>query len=130
MRVEDYDSAYDVFSDSEVELALSKRHAGHNEFWLSHGSNRHPVISILVSGDAASALYIPRKGHPGFASIETVPHAEPDKTHVFYVTPTEKIWVKNDQVISFADALRIAHEFATSEEMPKCIRWSSLVEGE
>jgi hypothetical protein len=127
MRIEDYDSECDVTDPADIEAALRKRHdGGINSFWLSHGANKFPAIGILVKGDFANVHYFPRDRDPGFASVAKVPGPRPNETSIFFVTPTEKIWLLNSTLIPFSDALRAAQEFATSATMPKCIRWSEL----
>jgi hypothetical protein len=131
MRIEDYDSVCDVLSSQDIEAALSRRHPdGMNSFWLSHGTEEFPYINILANGDLAYVHYFPREGHPGFASVAKGPVDKPRDTSVFFLYPTEKVWILNGAVVPFSDALKAAQEFAISSTMPKCIRWDSLVEGE
>src|ERR1700686_2027044 len=107
MRIQDYDSVCDVTTPADIEAALSKRHAGHNEFWLSHRTMLHPAMSILVNGDLACIDYFPKEDHPGFVSVGGAPSDGPNET-VFFVSPTEKIWVENSAVTAFSDALKVA----------------------
>jgi hypothetical protein len=123
MRIQDYDSVCDVTTDADIERALSKRHNGHNEFWLSHGTSLHPAMSIVVNGDLAHIDYFRSEGHPGFASVGD--RESGDKV-VFYISPTEKIWVDSSSVIPFPDALRAAQEFSVSTAMPRSIQWFEL----
>jgi hypothetical protein len=127
MRIQDYDSECDVANPADIEAALSKRHRGGiNAFWLSHGTEEFPTIGILVKGDLANVHYIPRDREAGFASVARVPGPKPDETTIFFVRPTEKIWVRNDAVVPFSDALKVAQEFAVSTTLPKCIQWFEL----
>ena len=65
MRIEDYHNVWDVTSPADIEAALRKRHgAGRNAFWLFHGSNKSPAISIMVRGDLAYVHYFPKDRHP------------------------------------------------------------------
>ena len=106
---------------------MSKRRPGGiNAFWLSHGTDKFPAIGILVKGDLANIHYIPRSQEPGFVSVAKVPGPRPDETSIFFVGPGEKIWVRNDAVVPFSDALKVAQEFAVSATMPKCIQWFEL----
>src|SRR5579864_5030310 len=115
MRIEDYDSECDVTKPADIEAALSKRHAGEiNAFWLSHGTEKFPAIAILVRGGLANVHYFPRDRDPGFSSVAKVPGPRPNETSTFFVRPTEKIWVRNDMLIPFSDALKAAQEFAFS----------------
>jgi hypothetical protein len=126
MRIQDYDSVCDVKTPADIERALSKRHAGHIEFWLSHGTKLHPAMSILVNGDLAYVGYFQKENHPGFVSVGSLLSDKPNKTTVFFMRPTEKIWIDNDAVIPFSDALKAAQEFSISTTMPKCIQWFEL----
>jgi len=131
MRVEDFDAVHDVTTLADVQAALSKRHdAGINAFWLSHGSKKHPAISILVKGDLAYVHYFPNEDHPGLASVAELPVPRPHETSIFFVSPNEKVWILNGAVVPFSDALKAAQEFSVSRTLPKCIRWNSLVHGE
>ena len=74
MRIQDYDTVWDVTAPAEIEAALRTRHeGGRNAFWLTHGSNNSPAIYTMVMGDLAYVLYFPKDRHPGFSSIGTVP---------------------------------------------------------
>jgi hypothetical protein len=127
MRIQDYDSVWNVTKPADIEAALSKRHGdGVNAYWLSHGSKLHPVMSILVKADVAYVLYIPNEDHPGFASVAKLPGARPHETSIFFVTPTEKAWILDGAVVPFSDALKAAQEFAVSETMPRSIQWFEL----
>jgi hypothetical protein len=131
MRIEDYDSVCDAMSSQDIEVALSKRNSnGTNSFWLDDGIKKFPNVNILAKGDIAYIHYFPRDGHPGFASVAKAPVDKPRDTSVFFLYPTEKVWILNGAVVAFSDALKAAQEFAISNSMPKCIRWDSLVEGE
>ena len=126
MRIDDYDSVCDVTKPADIAVALSKRHGGGiNSFWLSH-AERYPAINIMVKGDLASVHYLPKDRDAGFVSVAKVPGLRANETSIFFVGPTEKIWVANDQVAPFSDALKVAQEFAISTTMPKCIQWFAL----
>jgi hypothetical protein len=131
MRIQDFDSKHEVASPADITAVLNKRDdRGINSFWLRHGSEKYPAINIMVKGDLAKAHYFPRRGHPGYASVAKSLGPRPNETSIFFVNPTEKVWVLNSALIPFSDALKVAQEFATSTAMPKCIRWDSLVAGE
>jgi Immunity protein Imm1 len=123
MRIQDYDSVCDVTAPADIERALSKRHGGHNEFWLSHGTSLHPAMSILVNGDLGYIGYFPSEGHPGYASVGDL---ESGDQIVFYVGPTENIWADSGAVIPFSDALKAAQEFSVATLLPKSIQWFEL----
>jgi|SRR5215471_5291929 len=127
MIVEDYDSEHDVATPDELEAALRKRfEGGINSFWLSHGPDEHPKLAILVKEDLASVHYFPKERDAGFQSIAKNPGPNPYDTTVFFVRPTEKVWVVNYAIIPLPDALKAAHQFAISPTLPKCIEWDRL----
>jgi hypothetical protein len=127
MRIEDYDSVCDATNPADIEAALSKRcDGGINAFWLTHGDKEFPTIGILVKGSLANVHYIPRDRDAGFVSVADVSGPSPAETCVFFVRPTEKIWIRDDAVIPFSDALKVAHEFSISATIPKCIQWFKL----
>jgi hypothetical protein len=128
MRIEDYDAVWQVTSPADIEAALRRRHgAGRNAFWLTHGSNKSPAIYTMVRGDLAYVLYFPKDGHPGFASIGTVPGLSPGGDTSFYPSDSnETLEILNEAVVRFADALKVAQEFAISPALPKSIQWCEL----
>jgi len=127
MRIQDYDSVCDVTEPADIAAALSKRHGnGINSFWLSYGAELYPAINILVKRDLASVHYLPEDQDAGFVSVAKVLGARANETSIFFIGPTEKIWVVNHQVVPFSDALKVAQEFAISTTLPKCIQWFEL----
>jgi hypothetical protein len=128
MRIQDYDTVWDVTNPAEIEKALKTRHrAGRNSFWLSHGNKEFPAINIMVNGELAYIHYLPARRHPGFASIGTVKGLTSGEETVFYMnSPTEPLGIVNEAVVRFPDALKAAQEFAVSAVMPRCIRWSEF----
>jgi hypothetical protein len=128
MRIEDYDTVWNVTKPTDIEAALFIRHgAGRNAFWLSPGSEEFPSINIMVSGDLAYILYFPKKRHPGFASIGTVPSLRSGGETSFFPDDTDETFeIMNQAVVRFADALKVAQEFAISPALPKSIQWSEL----
>jgi hypothetical protein len=131
MRIEDFDSEHDVTRPEDIAAALSKRDGrGINSFSLSHGAEEFPSINIMVKGELAYVHYFPKHRHPGYTSVAKVLGPIQKGTSIFFLYPTEKVWVLNSALIPFSDALKVAQEFATSTAMPKCIQWNSLVAGE
>jgi hypothetical protein len=127
MRIQDYDSVCDVTSPADIASTLSRRHVGGtNSFWLSHGAELYPAINIMVKGDLAAVHYLPKDQEPGFVSVANVRGPRPDETSIFFIGPTEKIWVRNDAVVPFSDALKVAQDFSISTTMPNCIQWFEL----
>jgi hypothetical protein len=125
MRIQDYDTVWDVTEPAEIKAALRKRHgAGRNAFWLSHGSNDFPTINIMVNGDLAYIHYFPERRHPGFSSIGMAPGLKSGGESVFFPSSSnEPLGIMNEQVVGFSDAMKVAQEFAFSAAMPKSIRW-------
>jgi hypothetical protein len=127
MRVEDFDPECDVASPADIDAALRRRHGvGVNSFWLSHGVDEFPSINILVKGGLAYVQYFPQRAQAGFASLAKEPGPKPGETSIFLLDPTEKVWVRNDALVPFQDALKAAQEFAISKALPKCIQWLEL----
>jgi Immunity protein Imm1 len=128
MRIEDYHTACDIASRAEIEALLRRRYrAGRNAFWLCHGDRRFPAINIMVTGDLAYVHYFPKERHPGFASVgDVLGLRSGDETDFFLSSSNEPLGIANDAVVRFSDAVRVAQEFATSPELPKCIEWSEL----
>ena len=62
----------------------------------------------------------------GFASLAREPGPKPNETSVFLLDPTEKVWIRNDALVPFQDALKAAQEFAIVKALPKCIQWLEL----
>ena len=137
MKITDFNfvnfkSGHDVSTRLEVVAALSKRdHAGMNSFWLSHGTEKFPAINMMVNGDLAYLLYFPDDDHPGYASVGNLPHLPRGGiTNFFHDPGGEPFDILNEAVVPFSDAMKVAHEFAVSKQMPKCIPWNSLILGE
>ena len=128
MRIGDYDAVWHVTSPADIEAALRKRHGGgRNGFWLFHGSDKSPAVNIMVMGDLAYVHYFSGEDHPGFASIGTVPGLSPGGVTSFYPDDSNETFeILNDSVVRFADALKVAQEFAVSPALPKSIQWLEL----
>jgi hypothetical protein len=128
MRIENYGAVYHAIKPEEIEKILWKRHGdGVSAFWLSHGSEKFPVLIIMIKGDLASLHYLPEDRHPGFVSIGPLDDLESGETTTFFLnSPTAPEDVVNDTILPFSDALRAAQEFATSSSLPKSIEWDEL----
>jgi hypothetical protein len=128
MKIEDFDSVQDLSTPLEIETALGKRHdSGLNSFWLSHGAERFPAINIMINGDLAYVHYFPEERHPGYASVGGPPNLTREGITNFFPHPSDEPFdIRNDAVVPFSKALKVAQEFAASKGMPKCIAWRSL----
>jgi hypothetical protein len=125
VKIQDYNTIWDVTKPADIETALSKRHGvGRNPFWLSHGNKRFPAINIMVNGELAYIHYLPKERHPGFASFGMMPNLRAGEETTFFPDDTEEpLEIMNEQVVGFSDAIKVAQEFAVSAAMPKSIRW-------
>jgi Immunity protein Imm1 len=128
MRIEDFTMTDHATEYANIEVALMRRNqSGFNEFWLSHGDDKYPAISVLVSGDLASLHYFPREGHPGLSSVGKVQGLKSDGSTKFFINDgTEELEVSNDSIVPFSLALKAAHEFAISNSAPRSIQWFEL----
>jgi hypothetical protein len=128
MRIQDHDEIRHVTDPRQIEDVLRKRYPnGTNSFWLSHGSKEYPVINLSVNGDVAYLHYFPNEDHAGFASVGGLESLRPGGMSPFFlVSPTEQDKIRNEYVVSFHDALKVAREFAVSPRLPKSIEWDEL----
>jgi hypothetical protein len=127
MWVEEFEGGVDITTPQDLETALTKRYGdGRNSFWLAHEAGKFPAINIMVRGELAYVHYFPVERHAGFASVAKVAGPRPNETSIFFLYPTEKVWVLNSALIPFSEALKVAQEFATSNTMPRCIEWFAL----
>jgi hypothetical protein len=132
MRIWDFEGAHDATTPTEVEAVLNKRYgAGLNSFWIGHEDGKFPAMNIMVNGDIAYVHYFPKQGHPGLASVGSVPCLRSGEFTEFFPSESkESLDIMNEAIVPVSDALKAAQEFAASKTLPKCIQWNSLVEGE
>jgi hypothetical protein len=127
VRIQDFESTRNAKDVNELERALRSRHGDANSFWLSHGEETKPALSILVRGDLAYLHYFPNDSHPGFASIGTVRELKPDHTTTFFLdTPDQEQEIMNNSIVSFSEAVQAAKAFFISKDLPAAIRWVEL----
>jgi hypothetical protein len=127
MRIQEFESVYEADGAADVEAVLTKRYSAANAFWLSHGSDKYPVVSILVNGELASLHYFPKECHPGFRSVGTMEGLSPGATATFFMNSLrEEVQVLNDSIVPFSLALRAACEFCASTDLPRCVQWFEL----
>ncbi len=129
MKVIDIDATNTANSVAELEMILDRRHAaGFNSFWLSHGAREYPKLSLLVSGELATLLYLPDDGHPGFRSVGAVPSLSSQGMSRFSISSNsaDDVEVLNNAVVSWPTALKAAKEFSLSAELPPSIEWFEL----
>jgi hypothetical protein len=127
MRIQDLSKVVEATGDA-IDAAMGPRlGAGLNSFWLSHGDRRFPVLSVLVNGDLATLHYFPFEGHSGFRSLGSLPDLNPDGRTTFVLEHLrDEQPTPNTFVVSLADALRTAKEFAGSQDLPKSLNWFEL----
>jgi hypothetical protein len=107
MRVVEFDSTHEAMEICELEGILMKRHLdGVNAFWLRHGNDEYPVLSILVRGEVAVLHYLPAENVAGFRSAGTLADLPPCETTSFAIS---KCRADDVEVLT-----RIIHEFGNS----------------
>ena len=129
MRIQNYQDVWEVRSAVELEAILVKKpQSDVNEYWLSHGEEKYPAISLLVKGEIASLSYLPEGGHPGYVSAGKVPGLDLFENTQFSTTRNraDDVSVSNQHVIPSSDAVAAAKEFLISTDLPKNVEWSKL----
>src|SRR5580693_1929477 len=106
MRVQDFTTTIETGNKAELLEALSRRSGQNaNEFWLSHGDNKYPAITILAKGDLATLSYFTSDQQPGFRSVGNINGLDPNGFTTFFINKTEEHEVLNDAVLPFAQAI-------------------------
>jgi hypothetical protein len=107
---------------------LERRYGpGVNSFWLTHDSQTHPTMSLLVNGELSTLLYVPKEGHPGYTPLGNVEGLNLERFTAFSIdTVDRELEVWNEQVVSISAALSAAKDFFLSPELPKSIDWAEL----
>jgi hypothetical protein len=129
MKIIDFEGVHEVTSVEELDTILKTRHGeGVNSFWLSHGSNAYPTLSILVNGDLAALNFIAEENDAGFRSISSMPKLKSNQTITFATSssPADDVVVPNDAVLPFSTALKAAKDFFLSKELPRSVEWMEL----
>jgi hypothetical protein len=127
MRVQDFESVSEVTSEEQIQEQLVKRYEGDvNAFWLSHGSDKFPVISILAKNGLAALHYFPKDRHPGFRSCGHVLDSRKSMFMKFHASPHEEQDVLSASVVSADAALEAAKEFSKDTSLPRSIVWFEL----
>jgi len=130
MRINDFSGVTHYAGDTEqIDKILHQRYGdGVNMFFLAHGDEIYPVMSLQVSGHLACLHYYPREGPAGFVSLGDLKSVglQPGGETTFYVSLDQPIWSINEHVIPFSNALKAAHEFSATPGLPRSIRWFEL----
>ena len=129
MKVEDINGVCEAATFQELETRLMRRHGdGFNSFWLSHGGEDYPTLSLLVKGELATLAYITAKSDAGFRSVGNMLELTPGEMTTFSISMNraDDICVLNDAVLPFSAALRAAKEFFVSKDLPASVKWLDL----
>jgi hypothetical protein len=129
MKVIDFDGVHEASTDGDLETILKRRHGiGVNSFWLSHGTDTYPTLSLLVRGDLATLTFMPRENDAGFSSVGKMPELKSSETTTFAISynRADDVVVLNDAVLPFPVALQAAKEFFFSKDLPRSVEWQKL----
>jgi len=128
MQLEDINGIYEVHSVEELESGLQRRYREKNAFWLRHDSQPVPTLSVLVHGEIAYLHFIANESDPGCASVDQLGSYRNETLTQFSISefPGDDIFVENDTLVSFADAVAACKEFYRSSERPASIEWRQL----
>lgn len=126
MQVQDIEGGYEVNSPLELELVLRRRdESGANSFWLSHAAGQYPMLSLLVKDDVAALHFMPIEREAGCRSAGKMTNLQRGESSRFSITKhsADDLYVINDSLIPFSDALVAAKEFLSSNELPQSVEW-------
>ena len=128
MIIQDLEHTVEDVDVSQVERVLSVRFGrGFNSFWLFHGQDDYPAINILVNGDLASMHYFVAENEAGFQSQGCLTELEKGGFTEFRMAGLDEVqMMPNESVVSIADAIDAAREFAAEAQPPKSVKWLKL----
>jgi hypothetical protein len=129
MKVIDINGVEEVNNVDDLHTVLARRcEGGFNSYWLSHGEEEHPTLSLLVKGDLATLSYFPKEFDAGFRSVGALPHLNAGETTTFSISkyPADDVDVLNDAVLPFSVALEAAKDFFNSKDLPQSVEWLRL----
>ena len=129
MKVVEINGSSDADDLDSLETILTKKYRnGYNSFWLSHGSQEYPALSLLVKDDLATLTYIPNDQSAGYRSIGNIPTLKPGYSTSFSISnsPADDVVVLNEAILPFSIALKVAKEFFVSERLPQSVQWLEL----
>ncbi|MFN0017871.1 MAG: hypothetical protein ACKVP0_06400 [Pirellulaceae bacterium] len=129
MKVVDINGVYQANNFHELETLLMRRcENGLNCFWLSHGDEEYPTLSLLVKDEVASLNYIPKEFDAGFVSVTSMPVLKKGETTTFSISKNaaDDVVVSNESVLTFSAALRAVKEFFHSKALPELVEWLQL----
>jgi hypothetical protein len=129
VKIIDFERTQEVQDLHEFENVLMVRYKNNvNAFWLSHGDEDYPTLSIMVKNDLAALHYIPSEKEAGFRSIGSCPGLKRGDTTCFSISlnTADDIEELNDAIVSFSVAYKVAQEFYSSKGLPRSIEWLEL----
>jgi hypothetical protein len=118
MKIVDFKGTYEATSIQELETILMRRHCdGVNSFWLSHGNEEYPTLSVLVKNGFAALCYIPEESEAGFMSTGKMQGLKPGGMTTFSLSEhrADDVEILNDAVLPWPAALAAAKEFFSSK---------------
>ena len=129
MKVADINGVEQVNNVDDLQTVLARRcETGFNSFWLSHGDEEYPALSLMVKGELAALSYIPKEFDAGFSSVGTLPHLNAGETTTFSISKhrADDVDVSNDAELPFSVALQAAKDFFHSRDLPQSVEWLRL----
>lgn len=129
MKVVANNRVHEVTNVDELEAILMRRHDNSaSSFWLAHGVEEYPVLSLLVKDDLATLNFMPKEFDAGFASVGSKTALTPGDTTIFPISNNraDDVVVLNDAVLPFSIALQAAREFFFTKDLPKSLEWKQL----
>src|SRR6266508_5609040 len=86
MTVTDLTGTHEVSDLRELDAILSRRQDGKNWYWLAHGTDLYPTLTLVVKGDLAYLWFVPNHSNPGFNSIATDHGLDPNGSTTFSIS--------------------------------------------
>jgi hypothetical protein len=130
MIVSDFSGDHSVQSIAQLEQRLGVRFKDEqNLFHLTPDSSDHPTLTVHVRGDLAAIYYYRGDDRAGYVSLGGKMNLDPKEWTTFSITkrdPGETIDVRNEFIVPFSEALKVAKEFFNSQQMPHSIEWFEL----
>jgi hypothetical protein len=126
----DHEGGSTVVADiAALDRILDTRdHEGFNGFFI-YGSDKHPMLAILVREDLAHLTFFPEEGHPGHVAIGNLDRgrlARFMENDSVTFRAGENFWIAPEHVIPFEDAKRAAHDFFATLTLCPSLEWFEL----
>lgn len=110
MNIKTIQDLENQFRNMDIDQELS--------LWI--GSN-YLTLNILVNDGFAYLHCFPAEKHPGFKSLNGMPH-----TRMVLVNTEDDIEVSDDSLVDLDSAFRAGKEFIQTKSIPKEIEWLEL----